>query len=537
MKRSTLWIIFLVLGSILTWWPHSEFGDVLTVLPSPGPCPTGLVWADGTLWLLDRNRQELTAIDPKTGNTLRSMPTPGFFPTGIAWDGHFLWISDICTGDDCTGQIFQVDPKNGDVMRTLVSPVPWPVGLCWDNGALWILDDRRNKLIKIDPTDGTILAEYLSPHTNPTGAAFDGKYLWIGDRGKDRIYLVDPGTGEVIFDIEAPGPYVWGVAWDGDTLWCVDYQTQKIYQIKAKDSIPYTMTQARKEHVRVSSEIRTRGKGEVLEGSVCFAIPVESPSQKFVTPIKYSLEPTETPSDKWGQKVALFRYKGLKAGESLRFSWEADVELNGMRWKIYPDLVGPASDIPEEVGRLYLEDSIKYDIHNPYIRKVVKKVVGDESNLYWKARKLYNFVIHALEYQRTGGWETAPIVLQRGSGSCSEYTFSYIALCRAAGIPARYVGAVVVRGDDASLDWVYHRWGEIYLPGYGWIPIDANHGDKPLPADRANGFGTLDNRYVITTKCGGFSQFLEWNYNAFNQQKTTSRCRVSSDTIAEWSPR
>lgn len=39
-----------------------------------------------------------------------------------------------------------------------------------------------------------------------------------------------------------------------------------------------------------------------------------------------------------------------------------------------------------------------------------------------------------------------------------------IAMCGAAGLPARYVGALVVRGDDASLDYVFHRWVEVYLP-------------------------------------------------------------------------
>ena len=53
-------------------------------------------------------------------------------------------------------------------------------------------------------------------------------------------------------------------------------------------------------------------------------------------------------------------------------------------------------------------------------------------------------------YERSGGWNTAPIVLERGNGSCSEYTFVFISMCRAAGVPARYVGSVVERGESAS---------------------------------------------------------------------------------------
>jgi transglutaminase-like putative cysteine protease len=534
MKRMYLFLLMMALG--VSTVSFGQFGAVLQELATPGPCPTGLVWGDGQLWLLDRHQQAIYAIDPANGAVLSRLPTPGFFPTGIAWDGAALWISDICTGDDCTGQIFQVDPGTGDVLRTLVSPVAWPMGLAWDDGALWIQDDRRDKLIRVDPVDGTVLAEFHPPHLNPTGVAFDGKYLWLADRGRDRIYLFHPESGEVLFDLAAPGPYVWGLAWDGRDLWCADYQSRKLFRLRTDGETPYVLGETHRHHLRVTTDVRTRGEGFVHEGLVSFALPEESPAQRFVTQPTFSEEPTEIVADKWGQRVANFRYEELPAGQSRQYSWEADVELRDMRWKIYPDKVGSAEDIPEEVRRLYLADSIKYDIHNAFIQDVVRRVVGGEKNLYWKARKLYNYVIDTLEYQRTGGWETAPIVLQRGDGSCSEYTFSYIALCRAAGVPARYSGALVIRGDDASLDWVYHRWGEIYLPGYGWIPVDANHGDKPLPADRADGFGALDGRFVITTRCGGFSEYLEWSYNGFTREKTTARCRVAADTIAEWSP-
>ena len=141
-----------------------------------------------------------------------------------------------------------------------------------------------------------------------------------------------------------------------------------------------------------------------------------------------------------------------------------------------------------------------------------------------------------LEYEMVGGWDVPEVVLQRGSGSCSEYTYSFVALCRAAGLPARYQGSVVVRGDDASIDEAFHRWAQIYLPNYGWVPVDANRGDKPSPADQARGFGGLSNRFLITTQGGGDSEHLRWGYNAFARYQTRGYCKIEEDNFGLWEP-
>ncbi len=58
-------------------------------------------------------------------------------------------------------------------------------------------------------------------------------------------------------------------------------------------------------------------------------------------------------------------------------------------------------------------------------------------------------------------------VLGRGAGRCWDKSDVYIALCRAAGLPARQVaGWVPALGAG-------HVWTEVHLAGEGWIPVDA----------------------------------------------------------------
>jgi len=69
-------------------------------------------------------------------------------------------------------------------------------------------------------------------------------------------------------------------------------------------------------------------------------------------------------------------------------------------------------------------------------------------------------------------------VLARRRGDCNEHTVLYVALARAAGLPARPVaGLLLVDGR-----FYYHAWAEIYLGD--WVAVDPTFGQ--LPADAAH---------------------------------------------------
>ena len=166
----------------------------------------------------------------------------------------------------------------------------------------------------------------------------------------------------------------------------------------------------------------------------------------------------------------------------------------------------------------------------------MSEAVGTEKNPYWIARGILRYIHRKMHYERIGGWDVAPKVLDRGSGSCSEYSYVMISMCRAAGLPARYVGSLVVRRDEASYDDVFHRWVEVYLPGIGWVPVDPSRGDKPTELERADAFGKVTAHFLVTTEGGGGSELLGWNYNYNERYACKGRCRVEVEPIAEWSP-
>lgn len=74
-------------------------------------------------------------------------------------------------------------------------------------------------------------------------------------------------------------------------------------------------------------------------------------------------------------------------------------------------------------------------------------------------------------------------VLARGEGVCQDYAHLAVAMCRSAGIPARYVSGYLFTeddrtGDDTEADDVQvqtHAWFEAAVPGFGWLALDPTN--------------------------------------------------------------
>ena len=364
----------------------------------------------------------------------------------------------------------------------------------------------------------------------------DGRYLWISNRVENELYMVAPDTGMVIGILDAPGPHAAGVAWHGGHLWNADFQTRQLYKLKVQDECMYRLSDTREARCEYYWALCNYGPGEVRDLTVNVALPQALPGQELLSGLEFSASPTKTVTDRWGQPAAVFELGHVHAGRKAEVSLAAQARLSAVRYLIIPEQTGTLDDIPPQIRRDYTVDGSRYRLDSPFIRKTAKRIVGDEKNPYWIARKVYNHLIKELKYEMVGGWDVPEVVLKRGSGSCSEYTFAFVALCRAAGLPARYQGSVVVRGDDASVDEAFHRWAQVYLPGYGWVPVDANKGDAKSPADQARGFGELANRFLITTQGGGDSETLRWGYNSYAHYQATGYCMVEEDNFGFWEP-
>lgn len=521
-------MIFLIFS--LSW---ARVGDILKVIKTPGPCPTGLTFDGKNLWLADSYTDIIYQISPETGVVLKSFESPGHHPEGLAWDGKYLWHID--SGERL---MYKIDPENGRAVAILESNSQNPRDLAWDGNYVWIADYKDDLLLKVSPEDGMMVQNFPSPVGEPAGLTFDGKYLWVTDRSEDRIYLVNPDDGLCLSSLRSYGPFPYGLAWGDKVLWNVDYENDEIYKIEVFSDDIFTRWDERQLSLNFVKEFRNYGPGVVKTLDIYLPIPTDRDNQVLVNSVQFDPQPEEIIEDMWGQKIAHFLFKDLKAYSAVKPSWKVEAKISSAEYFIYPDRVGSLREIPSEIKKKFLADGDKYRIRDPYIQNLAEEVAGKEKNPYWVARRVFDFLGKHLTYnlKPLGGWNPAPTVLRRGTASCSEYTYSMIALCRALGVPVRYVGAVSLRGDEASFDDVFHRWTEVYLPPYGWIPFDSNKGDVDLPGKKVLGVGNVDARYIITTENGGGDKYLWFGYNYGFTWTSEGKCRIHEESYGMWSP-
>jgi sugar lactone lactonase YvrE len=510
-------------------------GEVVASFDLPVKTPMGLAWDGSHLWVADLATASVNAVDPASGKILRKLDTPGYSPSGLAWDGKLLWILDSA---DKTA--YALNPETGITRRALALDSDTPEGLGWDGQALWVVDAKAGTLSRLDQQDGTTFASFPSPtagkKTQEIGVAIAAKVLWVSDRVTDTIYRVDVKSGAVLDSFDSPGPYPTGLAWDGKHLWCADYETRKLYKLHVSSGAAYVTSAPKRESVAFQETWRNFGPGVVKSLEVFLAVPVDLPNQRLIKPIHFDPKPAGFVTDQWGQKCARFLFEEVQPGREVSATMTAEVELRKVRWVVDPDAVGNLEEIPAEIATMYTKNSSKLVMEDPVIQGALKEALGGERNPYWMARKINKYIQDKMHYELTGGWNVAPTVLARGSGSCSEYTFVMLAMCHAAGLPARYAGSVVIRGDDASRDLVFHRWVEVYLPNYGWVPVDPSGGDSPVPAEQAASFGGLENRFLITTLGAGDSETLGWNYNSNATWTAKGRVKLMQLKAGDWTP-
>lgn len=120
----------------------------------------------------------------------------------------------------------------------------------------------------------------------------------------------------------------------------------------------------------------------------------------------------------------------------------------------------------------------------PRFRAIAAEVTAGKPGDLARARAIFDHTIETFKYQRYGeGWGQGDAVraCDARSGNCTDFHAYFIALCRAAGIPARFaIGAAIPsERNEGGIDG-YHCWAEFFAEGKWW-PVDLSEANKYSP--------------------------------------------------------
>ncbi len=127
---------------------------------------------------------------------------------------------------------------------------------------------------------------------------------------------------------------------------------------------------------------------------------------------------------------------------------------------------------------VFLDPEPLLETESPEIVALATRLRGADTDPRVVAERINKWVYDSLEKRITLGVPSALATLRSRTGDCNEHTQLFVALARAAGIPARVAAGL------AFLDgkFYYHAWPEIWLerfvaidPTFGQFPADASH--------------------------------------------------------------
>jgi transglutaminase-like putative cysteine protease len=126
--------------------------------------------------------------------------------------------------------------------------------------------------------------------------------------------------------------------------------------------------------------------------------------------------------------------------------------------------------------------------------------------------RLAEGVYHAVRYMpgTTGVEDSAAEAFARGQGVCQDQAHVFIACCRAAGIPARYVSGYLCSVDGSES--ATHAWVDAWLAEQGgWLGIDVTHLEPmgPKHCRLAVGRDYLDAAPVRGVRRGGGREVMD----------------------------
>ncbi|MEM8735340.1 MAG: transglutaminase domain-containing protein [Planctomycetota bacterium] len=264
------------------------------------------------------------------------------------------------------------------------------------------------------------------------------------------------------------------------------------------------------------------GDGNMISTMAMTAFPSDWPEQKVevlqvnvANPFRHAFR--ELPG---GNKQLLFQARTVPANSQIEATLHLRIEKT--------HIVGPTETTQFTVPRRLPREAKQFLGNSPFIeatsseiKKVVREVAAEDPLTEWdKVELLYDWVRENIQYQK-GKLKTVRQAMRDRTGDCEEMTGTFVALCRAARIPARCV-------------WIpNHCYAEFYMEDG-----DGNGTWFPCQLAGTRNFGSMPEYLPILQKGDRFKvpekkELQRYLADYLKAQKVTGRTKPQVEFVRE----
>lgn len=269
-------------------------------------------------------------------------------------------------------------------------------------------------------------------------------------RGPRRLFAGMPALEEVEFT--PPAFSIVPVVGDGKWIWNEPPKNETGY------------LEPRQFKLKIGIELNGRGDATQIQATT--PAPIECPEQKLEEP-KIQTDGCDATIREIGVDARQFYISAdqIAAGQKIIATAEYKLTAYKQYFAYDRDRFPAEQKPPHDVVNMYLGDSPGIQTRIKEVRQLLDQLRGDTKHPWDLAKKFAEWVPRNIK-PLIRPYTSVTAALDDRQGACAEMSAVFVALCRAAGIPARLV-------------WVPdHNWAEFYL-------MDERHEGHWIPAHTA----------------------------------------------------
>ncbi len=214
-------------------------------------------------------------------------------------------------------------------------------------------------------------------------------------------------------------------------------------------------------HVRFNYTIHNTGNRMVRGAKFHVYAPILQTGTQRVETIESAMS-HRVARDPVGQQLLVFDLPDLPPFGRLELAYASRLQM---------------TDTPNirtaKVPLSYLQPQALIESDHPQIQSMARRLNARDPIA--ASRNFYQWVADNLTYTGPSGQDRGALhALEARRGDCTDAAFLVVALCRAAGIPARCVGGYVCHQDKNLAAREFHNWAEFWVDGRWQVADPVN---------------------------------------------------------------